>query len=338
MELNNKKDPLKDTFTWVYDEEPHATRRREILREHPEIRSLFGIDTKSKYWITLTVSLQVLTAVFMRDASWTFLLITSYIWGGTLNHSLSLGIHELSHNLMFSKPIHNTFFSFFANLPIAVPYSITFQKYHMMHHQYQGQYNIDPDLPMAWEGYFFNSASTKALFLFAQPLIYTLVPLANQYLPFTYLELLQMVIQFTFDFLVVYLFGIRSLIYLLCSTFFGSSLHPMAGHFVSEHYEWVKGQETYSYYGPLNKVTYNAGYHYEHHDFPRVPGSRLVHLKAIAPEYYDHLYSHKSWVAVMLRFIFDPSISPFSRIIRPSKRGLYKHSSNTHEKRTNEVK
>merc|ERR1719162_1172991 len=93
------------------------------------------------------------------------------------------------------------------------------------------------------------------------------------------------------DYFIVKTWGWKAVAYLVSGAFLGGGIHPAAGHFISEHYVF-KGsgeQETFSYYGPLNPLLYNVGYHNEHHDFPRIPGSRLAQVKAIAPEFYETL-------------------------------------------------
>lgn len=93
-------------------------------------------------------------------------------------------------------------------------------------------------------------------------------------------------------------------------------MHPMAGHFISEHYVFNPNQETYSYYGPLNLLTWSVGYHNEHHDFPRIPGNKLHLVKEIAGEYYEGLESYKSWSQVIYMYIMDTTVGPFSRMKR----------------------
>ncbi len=95
----------------------------------------------------------------------------------------------------------------------------------------------------------------------------------------------------------------------------GTGLHPMSWHFVAEHFEFVSGQETYSYYGPMNWLTYNVGYHNEHHDFPRIPGWRLPQVRKIAPEFYD-MPSYASWVRVIYDFIKGDNMNLFGRVKR----------------------
>jgi len=84
-------------------------------------------------------------------------------------------------------------------------------------------------------------------------------------------------------------------------------------------------QETYSYYGPLNVLAYNVGYHNEHHDFPSIPWTRLPALRALAPEFYDNIPSHSSWPMVIVNFIRDKEVGLFARAKRLAKKGPVGH-------------
>jgi sphingolipid delta-4 desaturase len=247
------------------------------------------------------------------------MFIVTYFYGAFAAQALFLGMHEISHNLAFEKGFHNSLFGCVANIATVVPHFSMFQKFHMEHHQYQGVDGIDSDVPSRWEGSFFTNVIKKTLWVAIQPLFYITRPFFIKPKAPGKWEAINWVSTFFVNFLIVYFWGWRSLYYLLSSALIAGGLHPSAGHFISEHYVFIKGQETYSYYGILNLITFNVGYHNEHHDFPRIPGSRLPELKKMAPDFYDHLPYHTSWTKVIWDYIMDPCVGPYSRVVRKGK-------------------
>jgi len=343
----------REDFYHSYSDEPHVTRRKLILAKHPEIADLFGSDIRVVPFVVGIVALQLYMAWISIDFSWPVFFLVAWVIGGTASHSLSLMTHEVSHNLVFSTRIYNDYFGIFCNIAMGLPSSTLFKRYHIEHHQFQGYEEYDMDLPTEAEGNFFTTPLRKILFLVFQFAFYGIRPSIVRPKTPSNMDMLNTAVIICSNAFICYYFpnGYKALGYMLLSDVLGMGLHPCAGHFISEHYVfnedsnlYPEGQatksifnvpmmsstkspkgvdnpmipvaETYSYYGSLNLVCWNVGYHNEHHDFPRVPGWRLPEVKRIAGEFYEHLPQHKSWSWVLVSFIFNPSVTPFSRVIR----------------------
>jgi sphingolipid delta-4 desaturase len=311
-----EQQPGTTDYYWSSTDEPHASRRREILAKYPEIKKLYGPDPYFKYVVSGVVLLQCCVSYLSTNLSTWQYLLAAYVIGGTANHMLMLAMHELAHNLAFKNPIYNRWFGLFANLPLGVPSCATFRKYHLEHHRYQGTDGVDVDIPTPLEGRFFCTKFRKLLFVTFQIFFYALRPgIIRPKVP-GFWEYMNWIVQMSFDLVVLYLGGKKRLAYFLLSSLLGTGLHPVAGHFISEHFVFVPGTETYSYYGFWNLFAFNVGYHNEHHDFPYVPGSRLPQVRAIAKEYYDTIPQCESWIGVLWNFIMDDTITGFSRVKR----------------------
>ena len=254
-----------------------------------------------------------------ENVSWPVYLFVAYVFGATITQALFLAVHEIAHNLAFKTNAYNRILSYICNFPIVFPFSITFRGYHLEHHKHQGVDGIDTDIPSAFECSLVRGTVSKTVWACCQILAYALRPCLVRLQAIGKWHVGNIVTQLAYDAAVFYLFGWKPLAYCLLCIFLAGGLHPCAGHFISEHYVFPhlsETQETYSYYGPLNYLTWNVGYHNEHHDFPYVPWSRLPELKRIAPEYYDNLAVCESWTRVIFDYIFRREVTPFNRVKR----------------------
>ena len=306
----------KGSFYWSEEREPHFKRRKEILESHPEVKKLYGIDN----WLLVKtlglVVFQLVTAPFISQWPWYWYLAFAYFIGASVSHTIFLAIHELSHDLAFKNKTANYWLSIIANIPIIFPYAVSFRTYHLKHHWEQGHETHDTDLPTEVEAKIFRGAIGKFLWAVNQILFYAFRPMFVYPIRLEKWHIVNIIFQILAIVIYGYFFGIDSVLYLMACIFLGGSIHPLAAHFIAEHYVFKEGQETYSYYGPLNVFSLNVGYHNEHHDFPNIPGTRLPALKKMAPEFYDGLFAHKSWLNVIYQFITNPKIGLSSRIKR----------------------
>ncbi len=312
---------VRKDFVHVETPEPHRGRTREMLKQHPELRGLIGKNPYSFMAIIGIVALQVLVAYLLSGQSWWWVFGAAYLIGAFADHALFVLIHECAHKLIFKNRAANKIAGMIANIPLIFPSSVSFETYHLKHHSFQGVHELDGDLPNYWEAKLINHYFIgKVIWLLFYPIfqVFRLSRL-REIAPFDKWVALNWLIQIVSMTAIAWFLGAQSFVYLVASFFFSVGLHPLGARWIQEHYLTQGEQETYSYYGVLNHVAFNVGFHNEHHDFPSVPWNRLPDIKKTAPGFYDHLSSHTSWTKLFLRFLFDQEISLFSRVVRKNR-------------------
>ncbi len=311
-------------FAVSHEPEPHLARTKAIVRAHPEIRQWIGRNRWSFVGTLGAVVLHLAMAAWIADRPWWVLLLVAYVVGAVISHSLFVMIHESAHKLIFKSPILNILNSYLANIPTLLPSAISFKKYHLAHHAHQGDYELDADIPSTWEADLVGkSALRKAIWLFFFPILtITRTMRVKEVRSVDRWVVLNWLVVGATDVLIWVFLGPKAFAYLLASFVFAAGLHPVGARWIQRHYlmgspeETGSDQETFSYYGPMNRLQYNIGYHNEHHDFPAVPWNHLPKIRTTAPEQYDDLLAHQSWAKLLYRFVFSPEISLYSRMLR----------------------
>jgi len=311
----------KKSFVYSQESEPHRNRTKTILKAHPQIRNLIGKNPLTIFAIIALVLFQTLMGWAVEGQSWWIVLAAAYILGAFADHALFVMIHECSHRLIFKSPVANRLAGIFANMPLIFPSSVSFERYHIKHHSFQGVHELDGDLPNHWEARLIdNYFIGKVIWLLFYPFFQLFrISRLKEIKPFDKWIALNWLVQIVFVTAVTLFIGPKALVFMVLSFFFSVGLHPLGARWIQEHYLTHGEQETYSYYGVLNHVAFNVGYHNEHHDFPSIPWNRLPEIRHTAPAFYNSLSYHTSWTKLFFRFLFDKEISLYSRIVRKNR-------------------
>ncbi len=302
--------------------DPHRERAPTILAAHPNVRNLIGRNPWTAVIGLAIVVVQAAAAIAIGrlwPGGWWQPILAAALFGAFANHALYVVVHDATHGVVFKSPWGNRLVLVLADLPNILPGSMAFRGYHLLHHSGRSQYFGDPDIPSEWEARLVrNIWWRKALWLVVFPFLQATrvgrvpaVPLLDGWALGNYAA------NFLFAAAIYAVAGWPALIYLFASFWFATGPHPLGIRWISEHYVLGPGHDTNSYYGPINWIALNIGYHNEHHDFPRIPWNRLPELKAMAPEYYNTLPAHHSWIRLFCEFIFDGRYWLFSRVVRP---------------------
>lgn len=308
-----------NSFRFSEVSEPHRVRTLQILKQYPDVKKLMGKNPLTIFAIFGLVGIMIAISYLVKDSAWWVILLAAYFGGAFLNHALFVMIHECSHHLLFKNKSINRLAAIFSNLPHVFPSAISFERYHIKHHSFQGVHELDADIPDFWEAKLFNnSVIGKAFWLLLFPVFQVIRTFRlKEIKPVDGWIITNIVVQIVFDVALWIFLGPKAFFFMLLSFFFSVGLHPLGARWIQEHYLTLsETQETYSYYGGLNTVAFNVGYHNEHHDFPSIPWNRLPALKKTAPTFYDSLLSHQSWTKLFFRFLFDKNISLYSRMVR----------------------
>ena len=297
----------------------HRQRRAAMLAQRPELKQLFGYCPAVAPVTVLLVATQFSLAALLAQAPWWGGLAAAFFVGAFISHCLNVVIHESTHNLVLRTTAQNKAVMIIANLPGVLPGALAFRHYHLMHHQFLGEPRGDPDVGLPWEARLVGASPIrKFLWLLVLPLVYGLVhpAQARKHLPFDRWLAANVVGTCCCALAVLLLLGWPSLLYLAFSVYFAVGLHPTGAHALQEHIHFAgHSYATASYYGPINALSLNHGYHLEHHDFSGIPGPRLPKLRRLAPEFYDGRFAHPSRLATLWQFVFDRRVTLASRSI-----------------------
>ena len=287
-----------DAFEW------HTARRKAILQAHPNVRRLYGHDPTTAIWIAATALVQIALTFFAGYLSWPAMLALAYFVGAFPAHALGVLVHEAGHNLVFRSTSANKLLAIAANDPLGAPAAIEFRAQHALPHRCLGDADgKDTQAPTRHEARVVRSSLAKlASFTFGR---FYFRSRPENHVTVDRFMVINWAACISYGIAVLWLGGPKAFVFGLVAGLAAFGPHTVGARRISEHLNARRDQPTNSYYGILNRISFDVGYHVEHHDFPNIPWRRLRTLKKMAPEFYKPLYAVRSWTALMVSYFLD---------------------------------
>lgn len=116
----------------------HRNRARQLIKDHPEIKDLFGRSPVTAVWCVLLATAQVLAAVLLVDQPFWLMLLVAYTFGTIANIALFNLAHECNHALVFKSKKWNRRLFTLTSLPMLLPAHHTWWIEHHVHHNEMG--------------------------------------------------------------------------------------------------------------------------------------------------------------------------------------------------------
>lgn len=286
----------------------HDERRKQLLANHPEARALVGPDPTTVLWVVALFALQLGLAWVASTMPWWVAPIAAYLVGAFIAHALGVLVHDGAHDLILKTPLGNRIMSMVANVPLLFPAAMDFREKHLKHHAHLGEPDgADTQAPQLWDFKFVTNGVKRAIWHQMGPILTHSDAPSHRPSKWIFINI---AVNVVCTGLIFWWLGFNGILYLGVSGLMAFGHHPVGVRRYGEHLTLKDGQPTTSYYGPLNFLSFNVGYHVEHHDLPSVPWTRVRKLHALAPELYKDLAYVPSWTGLLWQLTFKSGEGP----------------------------
>ncbi len=293
----------------------HVNRVREILQNHPEIRGLYGVEPLTILFVFAFFVLDVMLVLVVSMLPFLLGFVMTVVLVGFVRLSAAGGIsHDVGHFLASKNVLVTRVLEVVLSLsrgPFITRARCMVHNQHRQHHIFVRSKYDDEVSMYAGKRFlmWFSSGGLQKVSAFVM-LVEEDFRFSN---PFQHME----------DFLVFFLKAcfypspwplievlVSTLYWLTLSYFWGwrvfildliyerfSFLNPLHWRTIAMHYRFGTAEQATSsiYDSWFNISNFNLGYHVEHHDFIRIPWTRLPQVRKMAPEYYTNLQDYHFW-------------------------------------------